>query len=343
MSCLASPGLVNRMRWMYSVAAVASTLVLALVLLNQGASASLSRSEGDFWEYALVTEFAGVTVSGSIVYSYDGQSVISVGGAVHHVDVIRLSGNFSYVDDEVIPVQIAGLISGYAYESSGDSGLVMENVTMLATQYSGAPPSQFETPMTLHETSTYRPPEHAGLASDEVETDDSWSVTSSVSIVTNWAEGTEVLDSLEESSITFEYTVESVGEEVTTPAGTFSVAEVAVTYPGGREVLWYSSDVGHYVQIQRFNGSEAEPFEQMVLRSYSHDGGEDRVVVIVAILLVVATAVVLLLLVLAILRAGQHPGSAEAEGPEALDPDARFNPREDEGDAQSGGSQGGKG
>ncbi|MCJ7606311.1 MAG: hypothetical protein MUO94_00500 [Thermoplasmata archaeon] len=331
------------MRWAYSVAAVASAFVIALVLLNQGASATLSRSEGDFWEYSIATEFADVTVSGSIVYSYDGQSVISVGGTVHHVDVMRLSGNFSYVDDEVILVQVTGLISGYAYEVTGDSGLVMETVTMIATQYSGAPPSQFETLMTLHETSTYMPPEYAGLASDEIDTGDSWTITSSVSVVTNWTEGAETLDTLEESSITFEYTVESVGEEVATPAGTFSVVEIAVTYPGGREVLWFSSDVGHYVQIQRFNGTEADPFEQMVLRSYSYDGGEDRVVVIIAILLVVATAVILLMLVLAIHRAGQHPGSSDAEGPEALDPDARFSSREDEDDGRPATPQGGRG
>ncbi len=331
------------MRWAYSVAAVASAFVIALVLLNQGASATLSRSEGDFWEYSIATEFADVTVSGSIVYSYGGQSVISVGGTVHHVDVMRLSGNFSYVDDEVILVQVTGLISGYAYEVTGDSGLVMETVTMIATQYSGAPPSQFETLMTLHETSTYMPPEYAGLASDEIDTGDSWNITSSVSVVTNWTEGTETLDTLEESSITFEYTVESVGEEVATPAGTFSVVEIAVTYPGGREVLWFSSDVGHYVQIQRFNGTEAEPFEQMVLHSYSYDGGEDRVVVIIAILLVVATAVILLMLALAIHRAGQHPGSSEAEGPEALDPDARFSSREDEDDGRPATPQGGRG
>jgi len=65
--------------------------------------------------------------------------------------------------------------------------------------------------------------------------------------------------------------------------------------------------------------------------------------VIIAILLVVATAVILLMLVLAIHGAGQHPGSSEAEGPEALDPDARFSSREDEDDGRPATPQGGRG
>lgn len=329
------------MRWMISVAVFASTSVLALLILNPVASATLSRSSGDFWEYDLTTEFAGLEVSGTIVYSYDGQASVTVGGSEHSVDVLRLSGNFSYSDDEVVPVRIAGLISGYAYETVGGTGLVLETVTMLATQYSGSPPAQFETPLSLYVSSSFSPPRYVDLSSDELDAGDVWSVATTSSVTTNWTRGTETFDSLEESTTTYVHSVDSVRETLTTPAGSFTTTIVTVTHPGGREVMWFSQDAGGFVRTERFNGTGASPVETLVLSSYSYDEGEDRLVVIVAVLLVVATAVLILMLVMAILRSGRSQASTPEES-EALSADAKFNPPDDDGPEWSRGPPKGK-
>ncbi len=326
------------MRWTASIVVLASAIAIVIVMLNPAVSAGLSRSDGDFWKYSMSMEFAGVPVSGTLTYSYDGEAALTVNGTEHTLDVMSLSGNFSYVDDGYIPIRIAGLVSGYAYETKGDTGLVMETVNILATRYSGTPPAQFETPLSLSVRSSFESPLYEGLSSEELRAGDTWSVSTSVCVATNWTEGAEADGSVLEAVTVYEYSVDSVGESLSTPAGTFTTAVVTVSHPGGSDVLWMSDEVGGLVQRESFNGTDEAPIETLVLESYSYEGEEDQIVLIIAVLLVVATAFIMVLLLMAILRSGRSHGAAR-DGSESQSADARFNPTDDD---EASWSRGGK-
>jgi len=294
-------------------AALASVLALVAVLSVFAASViKKDRSEGDYWVYQGDMEMEGMDVTGEFRYEFEESDSLTIGDESYDVNILRISGSMSAQVDDFLgsgsSVELEVTFLGYTYEVDGSLASVKEDMhiwtNMTIDSSAGATVLQGET----QSVTTYSPPLPSGFVEGETGTGDVWTETVNVTSTTTELDDGVVQDtSTDEYEETYTYSVAASEEEVTTDAGTFSCLKMTATdSDGGREVYWYSSDVGSWVKMSMYDSSDSTPYMTLELTEYEYSEGSMMTILLIVLGVVVAV-VVIVVLVMMMRRRGQTP------------------------------------
>lgn len=299
--------------------AIVAGLTLLAIAFATNPSDALDRSDGDFWRYDVLFEVAGVTVSGTVEYSYAGDLTIAVNGTPIVVSLIRIDGSFSGSEnDSSIGVWVTGLFDGFRYETKDGIGIVGEALTTIANVSTGYEGFQVVTLIEATESVNYSEPLLSGFDLENWRVSAVWNETIEVQRTESYSDGSFSYEN--DSAVEFVFNVSSVPASAPfeTEAGNFECSIITASDGITRDVFWYSEDVGGFVGMARYDLPSSTPSFTAQLSDYEHDSGSHEVGPILAALgLVAASALLVSVVAVAIRRRVGTPPSVgtEAAGP----------------------------
>jgi hypothetical protein len=243
------------------------TFILSAVSLG-GSGAGDEYESGDEWVYDYDVTIDTMLLSGTLTYSFDGESTKSVAGYAYSTYEIGYHGSMT----------ISGTFGGYPVTGTAtmrgvdslDQATLDEirwddNFSMTLTVV------VYNTPETWvwweHNVSTYSPPGGVGERPEDPDEGASWTETYTVHSDTMVYDDGDITENSYSVPLTETYTYLGV-KTITVPAGTFE-CEVIQTDDGDAIYTdWYCDDVGSWVKSAYESGSSESG--TLVLTSFSY-------------------------------------------------------------------------
>jgi len=307
-------------RQVVSAYALLATFIMSAVAFG-GSSEGKEYESGDEWVYDIDMTIETMVLSGTVAYSFDGESSKSVAGYAYSTYEMKYDGSLT----------IAGTLEGYAVsgtasidgvesldQASLDTIVSDYNISMtIATVVLGTPVSM---EFWKHEVSTYSPPGGVGEEPENPDVGASWTKTYTVhSEIMSYEDGDITEDSSSESTIRT-YTYLGV-KTITVPAGTFECDVIQTDDGDSITTDWYSDKVGAYVKSVYESGSSGSGTQLLTSFSYtppSSGGGLSNAMVLMASGIAVVVAVVVV--VAWVLMRRRSPPKEQQAGPVPQEP-----------------------
>lgn len=237
---------------------------------------SIDRGKGEFWTYDMstLTSIMGfdVNLSGSVTYTYEGQSTVIVGGVEHSANYLSSEGSLK--GSVVVLGQTLGSaevsLAGAEYELSGTIGVLVENLTSMTAVTFGAGLTSFTYHLQVQTTVTTDPPALGEFDPESALLGSQWTQTSAVSsTVVDFEDGAVVNTTADSTTVTYTANVASSQEQLDTPAGTFETMRVEVSDgQGNYELLWWASDANNLVRHEVHKNDSSAPVLTKILTDY---------------------------------------------------------------------------
>lgn len=246
------------------------TLFVVFVMSSIASSGICSEGEyetGDEWIYNFDMQLETMTLSGTVTYSFDGESSKSVAGFAYSTYEIGFGGSLA----------IGGTMQGYTVSGTaaiaGTDSVDKASLNTIVSDYNISMTVTVATfiPVTLvmweHNVTTYSPPSGTGEEPDDPDEGESWTKTYTVHYETMaYDDGAITVDS-SSVSVTKTYTYLGV-RTITVAAGTFECEVIQEDDGDSITTDWYCDDVGTHVKSVYESSSSGSGTE--VLTSFSY-------------------------------------------------------------------------
>ncbi len=265
--------------------------VLLALLMAAILPLKASAAGDDSWTYATSMGIFGVNATGNITYALQKQEDMTVGGVRYEVDLVRVSGFLA-------GSAIGGLLALQATISgtliSAKEG--MATVSDHSIEYVNITIAGLSPPHPVIDSRTnYTPPLLIRFDPDKTKPGDSWTETDTLNETTSVNGSAPVPLSI---PATYDITIDSSTQSVTTPAGTFDTLKITVDGPIEKVVYWWASKAQNFVIKKTYSILGGPPTSIMTLTEFHLSLGAAVLVIALAGVAVVVIAVVILAAIL---------------------------------------------
>jgi len=254
-----------------ALVALACGAVLAVFVLNSIAPGGLCSEPfyetGDEWVYDFDMQILTFELSGTVTYSFEGESSKSVNGIVYNTYEIGYVGSLG-IEGTVQQYTASGIATIVGTDSLDQASLDYvvsdSNLTLTVKVATYPPVAEF---FWEHNVTAYSPPGGTGKEPENPYEGASWMKTSTEfyeSMVNYNGDITEASSSI---SGTIIYTYLGL-RTITVPAGTFECEVIQQVAGDSIQTDWYCDDVGMVVKSVSESGSSASSTQ--VLTSFSY-------------------------------------------------------------------------
>ena len=252
------------------VALVCGALLVVFVFASiaaTGASAEAAYKTGDEWVYDFDMQLGTLTLSGTLTYSFEGESSTSVAGFTYSTYEMGSQGSLA----------VGGTVQGYT--ASGTATMVGTDSLDQANLYTIISESNLSMtvtvataiPMTMvyweHNITTYSPPGGMGAEPANPAEGASWTMTQTEHYEDMTYDNGDITKVASSVSVTTTYTYLGV-RTITVPAGKFDCNVTQEDDGDGITTNWYCDDVGSLVKSSYQSGSSTSGTQ--VLTSYTY-------------------------------------------------------------------------
>jgi hypothetical protein len=309
-----------------STCALLVTFILSAVSFG-GLGAGDKYESGDEWVYDFDMTIETILLSGTVTYSFDGESSKSVAGYAYNTYEMGYDGSMT----------ISGTLEGYAVTGTA----TIRGVDSLEQATLDEIRSDFNLSMTLtavvnnipatlvmweHNISTYSPPGGVGEEPEDPDEGASWTETYTVHSETMSYDDGDITENSYSVSATETHTYLGV-KTITVPAGTFECEVIQTDDGDDISTDWHCDDVGTYVKsVYGLGSSESGT---MLLTSFSYTPPPSGVGLSSATILMVsgiAVVVAVVVIVALFLMRRRSPPKELPTGPVPQGPDPPMPP-----------------